>query len=220
MSGLSELRDVSEVFRGHLPSRQMQTPPSETLTSGTHSAYGPVFRALSTQLRGREEFEWGRLHKQRRKAQEREEKKKRKRGVGNRDHVGLRGRGHEPHDTSWHEITEARSLGLELTPTPMSERKKAPKPLVPGPSHLRVAKGSRLPALPSQRGALCGALAQGPTLRGSDPRSQQEPSDLTIRGLLLSRVANGSRTRDLLDHNQALYQLSYSHHATPNRCTT
>ena len=26
------------------------------------------------------------------------------------------------------------------------------------------------------------------------------------------RVTNGNRTRDNLDHNQALYQLSYSHH--------
>lgn len=25
-------------------------------------------------------------------------------------------------------------------------------------------------------------------------------------------VSNGARTRDLLDHNQALYQLSYTHH--------
>ena len=28
----------------------------------------------------------------------------------------------------------------------------------------------------------------------------------------LKRVADGARTRDLLDHNQALCQLSYSHH--------
>ena len=27
-------------------------------------------------------------------------------------------------------------------------------------------------------------------------------------------VSNGTRTRDVLDHNQVLYQLSYTHHAT------
>ncbi len=27
-------------------------------------------------------------------------------------------------------------------------------------------------------------------------------------------VSNGARTRDILDHNQVLYQLSYTHHAT------
>jgi hypothetical protein len=30
-------------------------------------------------------------------------------------------------------------------------------------------------------------------------------------------VSDGSRTRDILDHNQVLYQLSYTHHANgPN----
>jgi hypothetical protein len=27
-------------------------------------------------------------------------------------------------------------------------------------------------------------------------------------------VSDGTRTRDVLDHNQVLYQLSYTHHAT------
>jgi hypothetical protein len=27
-------------------------------------------------------------------------------------------------------------------------------------------------------------------------------------------VSDGTRTRDILDHNQVLYQLSYTHHAT------
>ncbi len=27
-------------------------------------------------------------------------------------------------------------------------------------------------------------------------------------------VSNGARTRDILDHNQVLYQLSYTHHVT------
>jgi hypothetical protein len=31
------------------------------------------------------------------------------------------------------------------------------------------------------------------------------------------RVSDGTRTRDVLDHNQVLYQLSYTHHANgPN----
>lgn len=30
-------------------------------------------------------------------------------------------------------------------------------------------------------------------------------------------VSNGHRSRDLLNHNQALYRLSYTHHAHPNR---
>ncbi len=31
-------------------------------------------------------------------------------------------------------------------------------------------------------------------------------------------VSNGTRTRDILDHNQVLYQLSYTHHvATAGR---
>ena len=28
-------------------------------------------------------------------------------------------------------------------------------------------------------------------------------------------MSDGTRTRDFLDHNQVLYQLSYTHHATP-----
>ena len=32
------------------------------------------------------------------------------------------------------------------------------------------------------------------------------------------RVSDGTRTRDFLDHNQVLYQLSYTHHANgPNK---
>ena len=29
-------------------------------------------------------------------------------------------------------------------------------------------------------------------------------------------VSDGTRTRDILDHNQVLYQLSYTHHALPS----
>gem|GEM_PF-5435049 len=31
-------------------------------------------------------------------------------------------------------------------------------------------------------------------------------------------VADGARTRDVLDHNQVLYQLNYSHHCRTDRC--
>ena len=37
---------------------------------------------------------------------------------------------------------------------------------------------------------------------------------MTVRGLdEASGVSDGIRTRDILDHNQVLYQLSYTHHA-------
>ena len=32
-----------------------------------------------------------------------------------------------------------------------------------------------------------------------------------------SRVSDGTRTRDFLDHNQVLYQLSYTHHRIAGR---
>ena len=32
-------------------------------------------------------------------------------------------------------------------------------------------------------------------------------------------VSDGTRTRDFLDHNQVLYQLSYTHHALSLRAT-
>jgi hypothetical protein len=44
-----------------------------------------------------------------------------------------------------------------------------------------------------------------------------EPAD--VRELLCVRVSDGTRTRDRLDHNQELYQLSYAHHAPPSRAT-
>ena len=31
------------------------------------------------------------------------------------------------------------------------------------------------------------------------------------------RVSDGTRTRDFLDHNQVLYQLSYTHHLATGR---
>ena len=35
----------------------------------------------------------------------------------------------------------------------------------------------------------------------------------------LMRVSNGTRTRDILDHNQVLYQLSYTHHRRKRACS-
>ena len=34
-----------------------------------------------------------------------------------------------------------------------------------------------------------------------------------------SGVADGTRTRDVLDHNQVLYQLNYSHHYVAVKAT-
>ena len=34
-----------------------------------------------------------------------------------------------------------------------------------------------------------------------------------------SGVADGTRTRDVLDHNQVLYQLNYSHHRVAVKAT-
>ena len=34
-----------------------------------------------------------------------------------------------------------------------------------------------------------------------------------------SGVADGTRTRDVLDHNQVLYQLNYSHHRVAMKAT-
>ena len=39
------------------------------------------------------------------------------------------------------------------------------------------------------------------------------PADARMGKLTFLRVSDGTRTRDRLDHNQELYQLSYAHHA-------
>ena len=39
--------------------------------------------------------------------------------------------------------------------------------------------------------------------------------DAGMRRSAALRVSDGTRTRDRLDHNQELYQLSYAHHAPP-----
>jgi hypothetical protein len=50
----------------------------------------------------------------------------------------------------------------------------------------------------------CGtSLLYGPLERPFTP-------EWTVSGL---GVSDGTRTRDILDHNQVLYQLSYTHHA-------
>ena len=43
------------------------------------------------------------------------------------------------------------------------------------------------------------------------PFSRSGPSD---------GVSDGTRTRDILDHNQGLYQLSYTHHARGPKCVS
>ena len=53
---------------------------------------------------------------------------------------------------------------------------------------------------------------------GSARCAKEEPAltnDLVRAGF--AGVSNGARTRDILDHNQTLYQLSYTHHAASAR---
>ncbi len=74
------------------------------------------------------------------------------------------------------------------------------------------------------------ALTRPPGLRQATseraPRSGRPPAPLPnaapgtekalVRGLTWASpcgVSDGARTRDILDHNQVLYQLSYIHHA-------
>ena len=40
----------------------------------------------------------------------------------------------------------------------------------------------------------------------------EKTKDPSMNGRVLLGVANAARTRDLLNHNQMLYQLSYGHH--------
>lgn len=45
------------------------------------------------------------------------------------------------------------------------------------------------------------------------PNRPQAPAikNAPTRGVSCSRVTDGTRTRDVLDHNQVLYQLNYGH---------
>ena len=43
--------------------------------------------------------------------------------------------------------------------------------------------------------------------------------DAALRRFAAGRVSDGTRTRDRLDHNQELYQLSYAHHVSPSWAT-
>ena len=45
----------------------------------------------------------------------------------------------------------------------------------------------------------------------------KKPYDLNNRRASRSGVDDAARTRDLLNHNQGLYQLSYIHHATDHQ---
>lgn len=44
------------------------------------------------------------------------------------------------------------------------------------------------------------------------PLSPNETGSPSPTRTLLTGVNDGTRTRDILDHNQVLYQLSYAHH--------
>src|SRR4029077_9216343 len=67
-----------------------------------------------------------------------------------------------------------------------------------------------------------------PPSRGPDPppgrgeaalapwRCKERSTHIWLATPKSKRVADRARTGDRLDHNQELYQLSYSHHAAPN----
>ena len=66
--------------------------------------------------------------------------------------------------------------------------------------------------------ALCAGLVYaggtGGPWRGKRSRTSNLRDDRSpIRLVLPLGVSDGTRTRDVLDHNQVLYQLSYTHHA-------
>lgn len=50
------------------------------------------------------------------------------------------------------------------------------------------------------------------------PHKMTKPTRLAHSASMAGhRVSDGTRTRDHLDHNQVLYQLSYTHHCRLNR---
>ncbi len=58
---------------------------------------------------------------------------------------------------------------------------------------------------------------RNPTLRGRPARARRTTAVRSGHRIQhFKRVADRARTGDRLDHNQELYQLSYSHHAAPN----
>ena len=52
-------------------------------------------------------------------------------------------------------------------------------------------------------------MSYNPSIRDDTSILQQKAPTPKRRGI---GVADGTRTRDVLDHNQVLYQLNYSHH--------
>ena len=51
---------------------------------------------------------------------------------------------------------------------------------------------------------------------GAQPHKMTKPTKPALSaGMAGHRVSDGTRTRDHLDHNQVLYQLSYTHHVAP-----
>ena len=57
-----------------------------------------------------------------------------------------------------------------------------------------------------------------PAASEAQPHKMTKPTKPALSaGMAGHRVSDGTRTRDHLDHNQVLYQLSYTHHRRPNR---
>src|SRR5215207_7139663 len=67
------------------------------------------------------------------------------------------------------------------------------------------------PVSPRERS---GGLSSAPSLPPVDRRSGRRRRKPRVSGASFE-VSDGTRTRDRLDHNQELYQLSYAHQAAP-----
>ena len=59
-------------------------------------------------------------------------------------------------------------------------------------------------------------MSYNPSIRDDTSILQQKAPTPKRRGI---GVADGTRTRDVLDHNQVLYQLNYSHHRVAVKAT-
>ncbi len=57
-----------------------------------------------------------------------------------------------------------------------------------------------------------GAAAEAVVVVRPPEEHDEGPTCFTQAGPSSFRVSDGTRTRDILDHNQVLYQLSYTHH--------
>ncbi|GAA2923214.1 hypothetical protein GCM10020221_19150 [Streptomyces thioluteus] len=72
-----------------------------------------------------------------------------------------------------------------------------------------VSRTRRAAAAGASGGALRRVGVRGGSGGGTTPRARPAFADRALGSI---RVSNGTRTRDILDHNQVLYQLSYTHH--------